>query len=142
MRRVLRGGRGGTWGPLLVGVFGVSLVAAGAFTADPMDGFPPGTPPGPPASISWHGLAHFAAGAVGFLALIAACVVFARRFAALGQRRWAACSLATGVLFLAAFLGIASGSGGAATNLGFVAGILLAWSWLTVLAARLRRGER
>src|SRR5207253_6149221 len=42
MRRVLRGNRGGTWGPLLVAVYGAGLIAAGAFVADPMNGFPPG----------------------------------------------------------------------------------------------------
>src|SRR5229473_859173 len=44
MRQVMRGSRGGTWGPLLVGVFGVGMVGAGLFTADPGFGFPPGTP--------------------------------------------------------------------------------------------------
>ena len=42
MWRVLRPGRGGTWGPLLVGTFGVSLVAGGVFLADPALGFPAG----------------------------------------------------------------------------------------------------
>jgi len=48
MRRVLHPGRGGTWGPLLVGAVGVGMIAAGVFVADPADGFPPGTPPGRP----------------------------------------------------------------------------------------------
>src|SRR5690349_14352106 len=42
MRRVLHGSRGGTWGPLLVGVYGLGLIGAGFFTADPAFGFPPG----------------------------------------------------------------------------------------------------
>src|SRR5690349_5041558 len=54
LRRVLRGSSGETWGPLLVGIYGGSLVAAGLFTVDPMDGFPPGTPAGLPAILSWH----------------------------------------------------------------------------------------
>ncbi len=33
--------------PVLVGVFGVGLIAAGVFTMDPEYGFPPGTPEGP-----------------------------------------------------------------------------------------------
>src|SRR5438552_359120 len=109
MRRALRGGRGGTWGPLLVGVYGLGVAGAGIFTADPALGFPPGTPADAHA-VSWHGLLHLVSGGIGFLGLIAACMVFARRFAALGQRGWAACSVATGVVFFAAFFGIASGS--------------------------------
>ena len=142
MRRTLRGSRGGAWGPLLLGIYGVSLIGAGAFTADPMDGFPAGTPPGPPAAISWHGLAHFAAGGIGFLALIVACFVFARRFAALKQGGWAVYSLVTGVVFFAAFFGIASGSSSPPIVLSFVAAVLLAWSWITALSVKLRSETR
>jgi hypothetical protein len=46
---------------------------------------------------------HFLIGGIGFLGLIAACFVFARRFAALKQPGWAAYSIATGVIFFAAF---------------------------------------
>src|SRR5207244_8571843 len=35
MRRVLHGSRGGTWGPLLVGLYGLGLIGAGFFVADP-----------------------------------------------------------------------------------------------------------
>jgi hypothetical protein len=59
---------------------------------------------------SWHGIGHFVAGGVGLLSLIAGCVVFARRFASQGERGWAAYSLATEVVFLAGFVGIASGN--------------------------------
>src|SRR5215510_9930556 len=41
MRRAVPSGRGAVWGPLLVGLFGLGLVAAGLFTADPSLGFPP-----------------------------------------------------------------------------------------------------
>jgi len=34
MRRALHEGRAGTWGPLLVGAYGLGLVAAGVFVAD------------------------------------------------------------------------------------------------------------
>ena len=48
MRRVLEPGRGGVWGPRLIGVFGLSLVAGGVFLADPAFGFPAGAPGGRP----------------------------------------------------------------------------------------------
>jgi hypothetical protein len=81
----------------LIGAFGVSLVAGGVFVADPGLGFPPGTPEGVPDELSWHGMLHAVAPVVGFLALSAACFVFARRALGLRQRGWAAISLVVGV---------------------------------------------
>jgi len=141
MRRVLRGGRGGTWGPLLLGIYGLGLIGAGFFTADPALGFPPGTPADAHA-ISWHGLLHFICGGIGFLGLIAACFVFARRFAAQRQRGWVAYSVATGVIYLAAFAGIAVGSNsvGVITTiviLAFSVAVVLGWAWVSAMAVKL-----
>jgi Protein of unknown function (DUF998) len=138
MRRALRSGRARTWGPLLVGVYGLGLIGAAFFVADPALGFPPGTPAGARA-VSWHGLMHFVSGGVGFLSLIAACFVFARRFAGLELRGWAVYSVLTGVLFLAGFFGIAAGSGNSWTILGFWIAVTIAWAWITALALRLMR---
>ena len=101
MRRVLHPGRGGTWGPWLIGAFGVSLIAGGIFVADPAFGFPPGTPEGAPDGMSWHGILHAIAPVVGFLSLIAASFVLARRFADLRQPGWAAYCATTGLIVLA-----------------------------------------
>lgn len=140
LRRALYPGCGATWGPPLVGLFGLGLLADGFFRADPALGFPPGTPLDATA-VSTHGLLHLACGGVGFLGLIAACCVFARRFVAAGERGWAAYSATTGVLFFAAFFGIATGSqqGGATrafVNLAFTAAVVLGWSWVSAMAAR------
>jgi hypothetical protein len=55
-------------------------------------------------------------------------------------------SVATGVLFLAGFVGIASGSGNGWTILGFWIALILAWAWICFMAARLiselRRGSQ
>ena len=141
MRRVLRGGRGGTWGPLLLGIYGLGLIGAGFFTADPALGFPPGTPANAHA-VSWHGLLHFICGGIGFLGLIAACFVFARRFAARRQRGWVAYCVATGVIYLVAFAGIAVGSNsvGVITTvviLAFSVAVVLGWAWVSAMAAKL-----
>lgn len=139
LRRTLRGRRGATWGPRLIGAYGVSLVGAGVFRADPTHGFPVGTPDGP-GPVSWHGLLHLSVGAVGFLALIAACFVIARGFTAAGERGWAVYSRFTGVAFLLGFIGIASGpDAGPATVLGFWVAVILAWTWMSALSARLYR---
>src|SRR5712691_10978019 len=72
----------------------------------------------------------------GFLGFIAACFVVARWFSARKQRGWAAFSRLTGVLFAAAFVGIASGSqqGGlisAVVIVAFTAAVVLGWAWLS-----------
>lgn len=136
MRQLLRGSQGGTWGPLLIGLYGLGLIGAGFFTADPAFGFPPGTPTDV-HTISWHGLLHFITAGVGFLALIAACAVMARRFASQGDRRWATYSLGAGVLFFAAFVGIAMGSGQSWSVIGFWIGVLFIWAWISALAVKL-----
>jgi hypothetical protein len=136
MRRALTTGRGRAWGPVLVGGYGLGLIASGVFVADPALGFPPGTPEDT-MTMSTSGLLHFVSGALGFLSLIAACFVFARRFTGQGQRRWALGSAATGVIFFAGFAGIAIGAGQVWSVIGFWIGMLAAWVWLAALARRL-----
>src|SRR2546430_9883457 len=141
MRRALRGGGGGTWGPLLLGIYGLGLIGAGFFTADPALGFPPGTPANAQA-VSWHGLLHFICGGIGFIGLIAACFVFARRFAAQSQRGWVAYCVVTGVIYLVAFVGIAVGSSAAGVIttvviLAFSVAVVIGWAWISVISTKL-----
>jgi hypothetical membrane protein len=138
MRQVLHPGRGGTWGPLLVGAVGVGMIAAGVFVADPADGFPPGTPLGRPDTLSWHSGLHFLVAGLAYLSLIAASLVFARRFAGLGQRGWAWYSLVTGVVFLAAWLALFAWPGQDVVTLAYAAAALHGHGWVSVIAAQLR----
>lgn len=138
IRRALDTGRGHSWAPRLLGVYGAGLIGAGIFRADPAFGFPPGTPDGP-GPVSWHGLLHFVCGGIGFLALIAACLVIARRFAGEGRCGWATFSAATGVAFLLAFAGIASASGSRFLNVAFAGAVVLAFCWISALSLRLYR---
>jgi hypothetical protein len=137
IRRALGTSLASLWGPRLVAVYGLGLIAAAIFSADPGFGFPPGTPAGPPATMSTHSLLHFVSALFGFFAIIGACVVFTRRFAKLGQRGWATFSVVTAVFFLVAFLGTASGSGGVAFTLALWAALALAWVWLSAVSAKL-----
>lgn len=137
LRRALRPGVGSIWAPRLVAAYGISLIAAGVLRADPGSGFPPGTPEGP-GEVSWHGLGHLAAGAIGFFCLVAACFVVARRLARDGRRGAAIVSRIIGVAFLAGFAGVASGAGGA-TVPAFAGSVVLVWAWLSALAAHLYR---
>ena len=122
---------------LFLGAFGASMVAAAIFRADPMDGFPIGTPLGMPTTISTHGLIHFIAGALGFTSLAISCF-----FGAAVMRRRGVRSL--GLVSLLAGLGIVVGFyGGMALFNGGVLGIWFAvvvgWAWLVVMSLHLYR---
>ncbi|MEU9862116.1 DUF998 domain-containing protein [Streptomyces sp. NPDC047971] len=135
LRASLRRGPGGTWAPVLVGVFGVSFLAAAAFPADAGAGFPVGAPEAVPA-MSAHGAAHMAGGMVGYLALCAAFLVLARPLAARGHRGWALASRLVPVVVLAGF------AGSAVSVLAFTAGAGLGLLWLTAVTARLTTDTR
>lgn len=129
LRRALRGGPGGTWGPALVGVFGASFWAAAAFPADAGAGFPVGAPEA--TVMSGHGAVHMFGGMIGYLALCAAFVVLARPLAARGLRGWAIASHVVPVVVLAGFMA------SAASVLAFTIGAGLGLLWLSVVTARL-----
>ncbi|WP_369145166.1 DUF998 domain-containing protein [Streptomyces sp. R44] len=129
LRRALRGGPGGTWGPALVGVFGVSFWGAAAFPADAGAGFPVGAPEA--TVMSGHGAAHMFGGMIGYLALCAAFLVLARPLAARGLRGWAVASRVVPVAVLAGFMA------SAASVLAFTAGAGLGLLWLSAVTARL-----
>jgi hypothetical protein len=140
MKRVLSRSGGRTWGPLLLGLYGIGLIGAGIFVADPMNGFPQGSAVS--STISFHGLMHFVSGSIGFLGLISSCFIFARRFSSLNQSLWASYSFLTGLLFFFAFVGIGSGSGQGgvvlqAVTLGFWLAVILGWSWIALLSLKL-----
>lgn len=135
MGRVLSAQRSGTWGPRLLGVYGLGLIGAGIFVAAPMDGFPPEgeSVHGTPAS----GFLHFVVGGIGFLGLIGACLVLAFRSFRSRERSLGVFSAFTGVFFLLAFAGIASGPPSTATLVAFWLAMVLSWLWLSFIALRL-----
>ncbi|HEX5642085.1 MAG TPA: DUF998 domain-containing protein [Thermoleophilia bacterium] len=135
-RRVLKGSRGGTWGPWLLGAFGVGLIAAGVFVADPSLGFPPGAPGGTPEQLSWHAMLHGAGFMLAMGSAGIACLVFARRDVAQGRRGWAAFALATAATAIA--LSMWPGQGGASIRY-FVAAVIV-WAWVSATALRLGLG--
>ncbi|MPZ95157.1 MAG: DUF998 domain-containing protein [Propionibacteriales bacterium] len=137
LRRALGEGTGRTWGPRMLGLFGVGLLGAAVFRADPALGFPVGTP-ADYNEVSWHGMLHLVVGAVGFIGLIAACLIVARRFRSRGRRGLAAYSTTSGVLFGAAFVGIAAGAGRPAFTVGFAVAVVIGWAWVAVTSAYVR----
>lgn len=119
------------WAAWLIAAYGAGTVGAAVFRADPAAGFPEGTPE--TTAVSWHGMLHFMIGGLGFLCLIVACFVLAGPYARTGERGLAWFSRITGVVFLAGFAGIASGSHGP-TTLAFVAAVLTVCAWLTTIS--------
>ena len=127
------------WSGRLLGVFGVSLVMAGIFVADPVSGFPPGTPEGPPTSISTSGLLHFVAGAIGFLFWAVSGVLTGRALARRRHRAMARYSEISGIVVAVAFFGGVPLSGGSAGVLAIWFSVLAGWAWLTVVSIHLYR---
>ncbi len=121
-------------------VYGLGVATAGVLRADPAEGFPIGTPPGPSVVVTASGIGHLVAGGLGFLGLIVACLACARRSAKAGDRAWAACSAVIGVYYLVAFAGIASGAGNPVINIAFTVAVALGWGWVTALCLRALSG--
>ncbi|MFG6191561.1 DUF998 domain-containing protein [Nonomuraea sp. JJY05] len=140
LRRALRR----VWGPVLVGVWGAGLICAGVFTADPVSGYPPGTPDLPAEYGSAHAALHDYLSLAGFVALIAACVAFGVGFARDRELGWAAYSVASGAGFTVA---MALATVAFSQNPALVAhgglfqrvAVIIGWAWLTLLALRLLR---
>jgi hypothetical membrane protein len=133
LRRALTPGPGARWAARLTAGYGVGLIAAGIFRADPALGFPVGTADGS-TPVSWHGMLHFAAAGVGFTCLAVACFVVARRYSAERRRGWAIGSRLIGGLFLAGFATVAAGGGARIANLAFTAAVILVWAWISAVA--------
>ena len=139
LRRALPRGRGTTSGPLLVGLFGFSLISAGVFVMDPAFGYPPGAPMG---IISWHGMLHRLISLITLPSLSIACFVFAYRFAEYPHgKMWAAYSFLTGIAFAAFFVAtpvvlFRGGPGGLLQRISLVFG----FAWVGTLAIHTIRG--
>ena len=132
LRRTSAGGKGGTWGPLLIGTCGLGLVFAGIFHPDPGYGFPPGSPAGMSGKPSGHAMVHNIGFLIVVLSLIAACFVFSRGFRSRGQKGWANYSVATGIAAPALI------AAGIATNtiLLFTVMAVVTFGWVSAVAAR------
>ncbi|HEY0508219.1 MAG TPA: DUF998 domain-containing protein [Blastococcus sp.] len=125
------------WGAALIGLRGVGLLAAGAFRADPVSGYPPGTPGRPPRP-TLTGILHNVLSLGEFVALAVACFVFASS----GSPGWNVFSIASAGLFAVTML-LAAAAFHQVPRLVEVGGLLqraalaIAWTWHTALAVRI-----
>ena len=149
LRRVLQFGKGSVWGPLLLGLFGLSLIVAGLFVTDPSLGYPPGTHGSGPQTL--HGTIHGVNGLVAFISVAAASFVMARRFAGDPDwKGWAPYSILTGVLVVVLFVAMTVVSAldengvlpNSPTGLLQRIAIIAGWGWVCLLAIQLLRKMR
>jgi hypothetical protein len=137
VRQMARTGRGGVWGPRLLGLFGVAYIIGGMLRADPVAGFPPGTT-AEMVHTTWHGAAQNASRSASSLLLITTSLVIAGRFAAEGRRAWAWFYGAAIPTVFAALTAVGLAIGGNPAALAFLA---TPWVWVTALAVHLYRRE-
>lgn len=138
VRRAMAPGRLAAWASTLLMVYGVGLVAGGAFVPDPALGFPPGTPDEIPDEMSWHATLHAVGPALAFLALILASLLLARGFGLHGRHLWARFSAATGAICLVLSAWPDTGSAGVRLFLATVVGS----AWVTALGVDALRRTR
>jgi hypothetical protein len=118
-------------------VFGAGMLVAAVFRADPMDGFPVGTPLGPPTSISTSGIIHFAAGGIGFVSLAISCFCAARVLARRNARSLSRFSSGCGLIVLLGFFSVTIPN--SSPVLGIWIAVVVGWAWLAILARHARR---
>ena len=119
-----------------LGAFGLGVLLAAVFPADPMDGFPPGTPLGPPTTITTTGLLHFVVSALAFIAFGVSALLAARTLARRGEQAASRLSRAAGVVMLAGFFG---GFALPSPVVGIWISVVTGWAWLALLSWHLRR---
>ncbi len=142
LKRVLTDGIGRNWAPRLFVIFGVALLIGGVFTPDPGLGFPPGAPEGAAKEMSSHGAIHAFAPILGFLALLAALIVLARRFGSQGHRGWKNTTIVAAIaMFALSALPnfTADWEQGVFNFLPLWAGTVLGFGWTSLVIAKVRK---
>ncbi|MDG4826454.1 DUF998 domain-containing protein [Asanoa sp. WMMD1127] len=117
-------------GAVPLGIYGVGMIVAGLFRADPGAGFPAGSAGD---TVSWHGLVHLGAAGVGFVGLAIACFLLARPVG------MPLLSRLVGVFFVGSFLAMNASGGAPWGILTFTAGVLAVSAWLAAVSVRLYR---
>jgi len=141
----LRSATGSVAAPILLGLFGASLLVAGVFSTDPALGYPPGA-----AQVhTTHGMIHGLAGLGAFSLLPATTFVMAAWFARRGSRRWMWYCIAVGVTMIAAFIAsnvfatmdMSGTMPNAPTGFFQRVAIIGGWTWMSMAALHLIRAS-
>lgn len=124
---------------VFLGLYGACVFAAAIFRADPVDGFPVGTPLGMPTTMTTFGMLHFVVGTLGFVcfALSGFCAV--RPMSRRNEKPLAGFSLFSGVSILLGFFGGFFIPGLSSPTAGIWFAVVVGWVWLAVISLRLYR---
>jgi hypothetical protein len=122
-----------------LGAFGAGMLASAVFRADPVDGFPPGTPAGAANSLSTSGTLHFAFGGLGFVALAVSAFIMARVLSRRGQPLLSKISLFTGIAVIGGFISPMLGVKSPVAGIWFA--VVVGWAWLAGISAHFHRGR-
>ncbi len=133
------------WRSFWIGLIGISLIGAGLFVTDPINGYPPGTPL-MMTEYSNAGRIHDLFGVLTFLGLPITCLVFCFGFIRARKYGWAAYSalsaIAMFVFFVLASMGFSQVPGysdfaGVFQRLAIISG----FGWIALLAIHLQKGD-
>jgi hypothetical protein len=144
LRWTLEPGPGSTWGPIFIAISGLTFIAEAIFATDPTLGYPPGFG----ATTTLHGTLHnLLSVAFETPAMVAACVVLARRFAhSRGGGPWVMYSIGTVVVVVVlqvlAVLAFLSNEPDSPFGLFQRLQFFTLQGWIAVLAVRLLVGLR
>lgn len=103
IREALQLGGGSKWTLIWITAVGIGFIGAGLFVTDPMNGYPPGTPP-LLMQPTLTGRLHRLFSALVFFGLPGAGFTMARFFARNGEDAWAAYSRVSAIAFLGMFV--------------------------------------
>jgi hypothetical protein len=136
VRQTLKGGRAGTFGPILIAVNGPALIIGGLFTTDAGLGFPPGAPDTIPDPLSWHAQIHSFSFFFAVISTVLASLVLARRFASFRQWRWVAyCDITAAAMPALVVFGMANLS---IVGVAFFVTAVVMTGWTAAIALHLR----
>ncbi len=121
---------------MLLGVYGLALIASGIFPPDPMAGFPEGAVA---TGGSLSGILHLAFGAVGFVALAVAAFMASGWLRGRREAVLANLSRLAGAVILLGFIGGAALSAGPAGVLLLWLAVVAGWAWLAIVCAHAYR---
>ena len=124
-----------TIGPALLALFGLALVVSGAFTMDPMRGYPPGTEEGTPTVLSRRQKVHDIFGFVVFSSLGSAAIAFGLAL----EGGWKVYSFATAALIIVLIVVFVTAWERDSPRSGLLQRlmILVGWTWVALLCLSL-----
>ena len=137
LRKALQSRGGSKWGVIWITAVGIGFIGAALFVADPMNGYPPGTPLllMQPTVI---GRLHRLFSALVFFGLPGAGFSLGRLFARNGEHAWAAYSRGTAIAFIIMFILTSIGFAQVAPIVQYAGilqriSLLIGLTWMTLL---------